>query len=756
MNSSCLIYNDCCLLSNICWNSQRISYLFARRFRSNSSWTSFDFKFFLPEQPSNNTKISRSLLKFYSLKMNLSINDAENMSSDDLDDNLEEVSSPKAPCNSNDDNHLDKLAEWEPGKFLPTIESDDDEEEVKDNNKIIANENTHTDSMNLSTEISSSQVEDLFITYINRPVKNEPMVYDNNDFLFPQLDGLTDFSCDTIIDQTERNSKSQNLNKIITKIKSKSIEINQNRKMKKNISAQSKSINSCHTNKTKRLNNEFHQSLRIKQPSSKKKRKRSTKEHAGKTLEDYGFKVIKRPLNNNDNQQKNQMKSSRKRSENYFNECIIFDDDDDDDIKEIEQQSYSIPSNIHTREKLLDHTIHSSTMRTKWLHNLGLLLLEHISICHQKNIRPSNSLYLNSLIKCEPMDNPSLSYYIDPSLISIIIENFLKMFIIRNSSDSEKEFSFYQFGFTAYLRYLLIELPTYNHIYEINCSQCDKYSSILIILFDLLFDLIEYDICKITNKEIHRSSLIEDDYFNKLIMKKSNKFDRIKLIIYFIELIEIHRNKCQNKKVFNFHKNENIIFQWIEGFIRYIIYHQENNLINEKLSICFNVMELCILFVNEKENRIRQMALFLTKLCEENSTYLNFILFNKDLLIDIRLLLINELISNKFDIKLFSINDIENLFHHIQMTLTSPNSIDEMSLLLIRSLFDTYADFMIDMKNSNFVYSTYSEQITSILRTQLETIHLTLANISHDSNDSQQIERMVILFRLLKYKWKKL
>ncbi|CAF4418895.1 unnamed protein product, partial [Adineta steineri] len=80
-------------------------------------------------------------------------------------------------------------------------------------------------------------------------------------------------------------------------------------------------------------------------------------------------------------------------------------------------------------------------------------------------------------------------------------------------------------------------------------------------------------------------------------------------------------------------------------------------------------------------------------------------------------------------------------------------SIDEMSLLLIRSLFDTYADFIIDMKNSNFVYSTYSEQITSILRTQLETIHLTLANISHDS---QQIERMVILFRLLRYKWKKL
>jgi hypothetical protein len=215
-------------------------------------------------------------------------------------------------------------------------------------------------------------------------------------------------------------------------------------------------------------------------------------------------------------------------------------------------------------------------MRVKWLLNLELLLLEHISICHQENIRPSNNFYTNPLIKYEPIDNPS-SYHINSSFISIIIVNFLKMFIIRPSNHHEEELSFSQFSLTSYLRYLLLELPTYNHINDNNCQQCYDYSLILHMLFDLLFDLIEYDLCEISTKEKYRSSLIEDDYFNqflprKTILKKPNQFERIKLIIYFIELIGLHRNKCPNKNEFFFHINENKIFQWIEDFIRHIVY----------------------------------------------------------------------------------------------------------------------------------------------------------------------------------------
>jgi hypothetical protein len=151
------------------------------------------------------------------------------------------------------------------------------------------------------------------------------------------------------------------------------------------------------------------------------------------------------------------------------------------------------------------------------------------------------------------------------------------MFIVRHSNHHEEELSFSQFSLTSYLRYLLLELPTYNHIDDNNCQQCHDYSLILHMLFDLLFDLIEYDLCEISTKEKYRSSLIEDDYFNqflprKTILKKPNQFERIKLIIYFIELIGLHRNKCQNRKEFFFHINENKIFQWIEDFIRHIVY----------------------------------------------------------------------------------------------------------------------------------------------------------------------------------------
>ena len=217
-------------------------------------------------------------------------------------------------------------------------------------------------------------------------------------------------------------------------------------------------------------------------------------------------------------------------------------------------------------------------MRMKWLKNLELLLLEHISVYYQERSRIDNRLNSTHLAKYRSYDDLS-SYHIDSSFISIVIRNFLKIFIIRNINYHHDEFSFFQHGLTSHLRYLLIELPTYNHKNENddnneeNCFQCDQYSLILKILFDLLFDLIEYDLCEIHNKEKYRSSLIEEDYFNQFIQRKTikkNKFYRIKLIIYFIELISLHRNKCKNIKEY-FHIDEKRIFQSIENFLQHII-----------------------------------------------------------------------------------------------------------------------------------------------------------------------------------------
>ena len=69
-------------------------------------------------------------------------------------------------------------------------------------------------------------------------------------------------------------------------------------------------------------------------------------------------------------------------------------------------------------------------MRIKWLLNVELVLLEHISLCHEKNIQPSNEFYFDPVMKYEHVDNSSY-YHINSSFISVIIFNFLKMFFLR-------------------------------------------------------------------------------------------------------------------------------------------------------------------------------------------------------------------------------------------------------------------------------------------------------------------------------------
>jgi hypothetical protein len=150
MNSNELTYDDCCLLSNIILNSERISYLLECRFKSNSIRTSFDFKSFLPEQPSTNAKVSRSLLKSYPIRINSNNNDDdESISSESSDEEIEEISSPKSSFNVNNDDYLDNLAEWEPNQQQPIVETDD-EEEVRNDIQEIIHDNTHADSIDMS------------------------------------------------------------------------------------------------------------------------------------------------------------------------------------------------------------------------------------------------------------------------------------------------------------------------------------------------------------------------------------------------------------------------------------------------------------------------------------------------------------------------------------------------------------------------------------------------------------------------------
>jgi hypothetical protein len=211
-----MLQDDCCLLFDICLNSERISYLLEYRFKRNSNRTSFDFKCFLPEQPSNNRKISHSLTKNYSTIIKSIDNDDENVSSESSEDEIEQISSPKSSINLTDDDYLDKLAEWEPNKSTLLVESNEDEEE-EETIQQMNDEDAHIDSIG-SSEMPSAEIEDLLVTFVHCPVKNEPMIYDTNDLNLPQLDGQTDFLFNNNHQQQKRK---KNETKISTTINEK-------------------------------------------------------------------------------------------------------------------------------------------------------------------------------------------------------------------------------------------------------------------------------------------------------------------------------------------------------------------------------------------------------------------------------------------------------------------------------------------------------------------------------------------------------
>ena len=140
-------------------------------------------------------------------------------------------------------------------------------------------------------------------------------------------------------------------------------------------------------------------------------------------------------------------------------------------------------------------------MRIQWLINVQSLLFEHL-------------------------ENHCRHFTIFS--LKIIVLNFFRLF--RNHSN---EFLFDQFAFTFYLRYLLEQYP-------VQSFEHSDYEQLMNNLFDLLFDFINLDLCEKVN---YRCSILNDDYFHNLQIEQKNSFDRIKFVVYFIELIEIHRRK---------------------------------------------------------------------------------------------------------------------------------------------------------------------------------------------------------------------
>lgn len=222
-----LIYSDCYLLTDIDFNSKRISHLLERRFKINSYETSFDFKSLRPEQPSNNAKVSRSLLR-YQPKLQYfhgyDDNSSSNSSSDDDDDNNSET---MTSINEEDeDDYLNKLAEWEPANFQASAETDDEEEETMQSVDTDNDDDSQSAPMNIcsSSKPTSTQspTDDLVVTYVHRPSKSEPIPYEENIFdCLPQFDGQVDYLSTK---QSTGKNNDKRLDDVVAKIQARKLQ----------------------------------------------------------------------------------------------------------------------------------------------------------------------------------------------------------------------------------------------------------------------------------------------------------------------------------------------------------------------------------------------------------------------------------------------------------------------------------------------------------------------------------------------------
>jgi hypothetical protein len=200
MSLNVLIYEECCLLTDINLNPKRIYHLLERRFKNNSTKTSFDFKCFLPEQPSNNAKVSRSLLRCQPKIIHVNHNE-DTLSSDEASSSEEEERDEILPTNNNEgeDDRLEILSKWESDKYTPMIEDDEDDENENIFQSINAENDDEDDNAINPMDISSgiklfylqifilmiylfvvdetpmSPTEDLLVIYSYQLVKNEPV-----------------------------------------------------------------------------------------------------------------------------------------------------------------------------------------------------------------------------------------------------------------------------------------------------------------------------------------------------------------------------------------------------------------------------------------------------------------------------------------------------------------------------------------------------------------------------------------------------
>ncbi|CAF2813041.1 unnamed protein product [Rotaria sp. Silwood2] len=619
MSYKSLFYNDCCLLINIDLNSQRIRQLFERRFKCNSNITSFDFKSFPPEQPSNNAKVSRSFLRYQpkikptnDYEENLST-DSSSSSSEDNDDVL----------STNDDDYLNKLAEWEPENVQPLSDNDDDgddddnnnEDENQNENIIQSTSNENNDEDNETNQMdcltvedaSTTHAEDLLVTFIHRPLKTEPISYDNNMFQYPpQLDGQIDFSSTKSSTGSNQTTNSKNLDDIIAKVKAKTRAPN----CAIQIHKVPPSTNRC-------CSNDDIKKKSITQPTRTKSLSNFSKPNRIKEQTKIIPPLLSTLLKNNEDAirpletrrtsiQTNVQKSSRTSSNSNLQSTIPKNRDQKRNLSNEEgissQQKIKFSSN-NNKQKYILQTQQSNEKSASVHMTLAEQKLNHFQR-HQEPkssiSKTSNSNSISSKTKSQSKKLMKTSSKLSKSINSPVQNSQSTTPVLNDHNQQIKK------------------KP--KKIKRLNTNQTNLSSN-------------NQSQTKITKQKSKEKKLIQNP---KL---KSHQSDP--------SIHTANSNDNLNKRPENFFNNC-IIIDDDDDDGEQQEYNNENN-----------------------NNNIEQVALFLSDLFQDNSKCLNVFLFDINLLPDIRLLLINELASKKFNLKFISINYINEFFRQIQNILSS-------------------------------------------------------------------------------------
>ena len=171
-------------------------------------------------------------------------------------------------------------------------------------------------------------------------------------------------------------------------------------------------------------------------------------------------------------------------------------------------------------------------MRIKWLKKLENVLIEEIFLGEENGGRVR----------------------LDAPFVVLLVTNFLQLFLVRHGDHEDDELAFYQSSWTCFVPYFLRQQDAI-------VDERNELPAFVELLFELLCDLIDIDLCERDLDNRCRSAWIRNDYFHRQIAAKN--FGRVKILLYLIELFVAHGKFSP--------RDDEPIFQSLEDALRCVV-----------------------------------------------------------------------------------------------------------------------------------------------------------------------------------------